>query len=45
MELLEMIGWIAIGFVPTYGVLVVASRKLMAIRSSLMAQLGGELEK
>jgi hypothetical protein len=31
---LEMIGWVVLGFIPTYGVLEVVSRKLSAVRRS-----------
>ncbi len=32
MELLEMIGWVALGFIPTLGALEIVSRKLATIR-------------
>jgi hypothetical protein len=28
MELIEMLGWVALGFVPMFGILEIASRKL-----------------
>jgi hypothetical protein len=34
MELLEVIGWIVLGFIPTYGVLEMVSRKLTVMRRS-----------
>jgi hypothetical protein len=34
MELLKVVGWVALGFIPTYGVLEVVSRKLRAVRRS-----------
>ena len=37
-----MVGWIAVGFGPTYGVLTIVNRKLTAIKYSLMAPLGGD---
>jgi hypothetical protein len=32
MELLEMIGWVAVGFIPTLGALEGISKKLATIR-------------
>jgi hypothetical protein len=32
MELFEMIGWVALGFLPTLGALQLVSRKLATIR-------------
>jgi hypothetical protein len=45
MELLEMVGWVALGFIPTLGGLSFISRKLSAIKRvhevSLWADRGG----
>jgi hypothetical protein len=40
MELLEMFGWVVLGFLPTYGVLEMASRKLVTKKRSRMV-MGG----
>jgi hypothetical protein len=40
MELLEMIGWIVLGFISTYGVLEVVNRKPNAVTFS-----NGTMEK
>jgi hypothetical protein len=36
MEILEIIGWIALGFVPTYAVLEVGTRKLAKRMSAMI---------
>jgi hypothetical protein len=40
MELLEMFGWVVLGFVPTLGVLEMASRRLGATMRSRMVMEG-----
>jgi hypothetical protein len=34
MELFEMVGWVALGFIPTLGTLEFVSRKLATIRKA-----------
>jgi hypothetical protein len=40
MELLEMFGWVVLGFVPTSGVLEMASRRLGTTMRSRMVMEG-----
>ena len=40
MELLEMFGWVVLGFVPTLGVLEMASRRLGTTMLSRMVMEG-----
>jgi hypothetical protein len=47
MELLEMVGWVALGFLPTLGALEVVNRKLATIRHATEVSLfvrGGKIK-
>jgi hypothetical protein len=44
MEVLEMFGWVILGFVPTFGVLEMASKKLGTKMRSRMV-MGGMFKK
>ena len=44
MELIEMLGWIALGFIPMLGALEIASRKFAKTRKTVLRTeiIGGE---